>query len=109
MSLTSHFSRDEVRRTAAIIERLGSVARGVRIVVSGGFELSLVASGRLDGFLSIKADVVSHAAGMELVKAGGGRVTTLDGRDSRVDDLEKFASNGIIHDELLSELREVLR
>ena len=45
--LTSHFSPDEVRRTSAIVERLASVARGVRVVVSGGLELSLVASGRL--------------------------------------------------------------
>ncbi len=107
--LTSHFSADEVRRTSAIVERLAAVARGVRIVVSGGFELSLVASGRLDAFVSIKADVVSHAAAMQLVVAGGGRVTTLDGRDSSVDDLEKIATNGFIHDELLAQLRDALR
>ncbi len=107
--LTSHFSPDEVRRTSAIVERLASVARGVRIVVSGGLELSLVAAGRMDGFVSIKADVVSHAAAMQLVKAGGGRVTTLAGRDSSVDDLEKIATNGLIHEELLAQLRDVLR
>lgn len=106
--LTSHFSPDEVRRTSAIVERLASVARGVRIVVSGAFEMSMVAAGRMDGFVSIKADVVSHAAGMELIKAGGGRVTTLAGVDSKVDDLEKIASNGLIHDELLAQLRDAL-
>ena len=103
------FFARRVRRTSAIVERLASVARGVRVVVSGGLELALVASGRLDGFVSIKADVVSHAAGMHLVRAGGGRVTTLDGRDSSVDDLEKIATNGLIHDELLGQLRDVLR
>lgn len=107
--LTSHFSDDEIRRTVAIIDRLGRVARGVRVVVSGGLELSLVASGRLDAFVSIKADVVSHATGIQLVRAGGGRVSTLDGGDSGVDDLEKLASNGLIHGELLAQLREVAR
>ena len=107
--LTSHFSPDEVRRTSAIIERLASVARGVRVVVSGAIEMSLVASGRMDAFVSIKADIVSHAAAMQLVIAGGGRVTTLAGRDAGVDDLEKIASNGLIHDELLAQLRDVLR
>jgi len=34
--LTSHFSDDEIRRTVAIINCLGRVARGVRVVVSGG-------------------------------------------------------------------------
>lgn len=107
--LTSHFSRDEVRRTTAIIERLATVARGVRIVVSGGFEMALVASGRLDAFVSLKADIVSHAAATPLVVAGGGKVTTVADRPSAIDDLEKIASNGLIHDELLSHLREALQ
>ena len=107
--LTSHFSPEEVRKAAAIIGHLGSTVRGVRIVVSGALELALVASGRLDAFVSLKADVVSHAAATPLVRAGGGRVTRLDGTDSRIDDLEKIASNGLIHDELLAELREALK
>jgi fructose-1,6-bisphosphatase/inositol monophosphatase family enzyme len=106
--LTSHFSPDEVRRTVSVIERLATTARGVRVVVSGALEMSLVASGRLDAFVSIKADVVSHAAGSELVRAGGGRVTTLAGVDSRLEDLEKLASNGLIHDELLAQLRTIV-
>jgi fructose-1,6-bisphosphatase/inositol monophosphatase family enzyme len=107
--LTSHFSREEVRQTAAIIERLGSVARGVRIVVSGAFEMALVASGSLDAFVSLKADVVSHAAAMPLIRAGGGQVTTLAGQPSTNEHVEKIASNGWIHDELLSHLRETLQ
>lgn len=107
--LTSHFSPEEVRRAAAIVEKLGGVARGVRIVISGGLEMALVASGRLDAFVSIKADAVSHAAAMQLVRAAGGKVTRVDGKDSGVDDIEKIASNGHIHDELLSQLREALR
>lgn len=106
--LTSHFSADEVKRTVAIIDRLGRVARGVRIMVSGAYEMALVASGKLDGFVSIKADVVSHAAGMELVRAGGGRVTRLDGNNAAVDDLERICSNGQIHEELLVHLREAV-
>ena len=107
--LTSHFSPAEVRRAASIIGRLGGVARGVRIVVSGAFEMSLVASGRLDAFVGIKADIVSHAAALPLVRAGGGRVTTFAGIDSVDDDLEKVASNGSIHEELLQHLRETDR
>jgi myo-inositol-1(or 4)-monophosphatase len=105
--LTSHFSAEELRRTAAIIAKLGAVTRGVRIVVSGAFELSLVASGRLDAFVSVKADIVSHAMGLPLVRAAGGRVTTIGGRDAGDEDLEKIASNGRIHDELLAQLRTV--
>ncbi|MCP3388056.1 metallophosphoesterase [Bradyrhizobium sp. CCGB12] len=107
--LTSHFSQDEIHRTTRVIELLGRVARGVRIVVSGAFEIAMVASGRLDAFVSLKADVVSHAAAMPMVWAGGGRVTTLTGNPCRNDDLDKIASNGLIHEELLSHLHEALR
>jgi myo-inositol-1(or 4)-monophosphatase len=107
--LTSHFSPEEVHRTARIIERLGSLVRGVRVIISGALEMSLVASGRFDAFVSIKADVVSHAAATPLVRAAGGRVTKLDGTDSKIDDEEKIASNGLIHDELLACLNEALR
>jgi myo-inositol-1(or 4)-monophosphatase len=100
--LTSHFSEREVARAAEAIRRLGNVARGVRIIVSGGLELTLVADARLDAFVSLKADIVSHAAAMPLVRAAGGRVTRFDGRDSTDEDLEKIASNGAIHDELLA-------
>ena len=55
--------------------------RGVRIIVSGGLEMTLVADAQLDAFVSLKADAVSHAAAMPLVRAAGGRVTRLDGGD----------------------------
>lgn len=105
--LTAHFTEAEVRRAAQVIERLGRQCRGVRIVVSGAYEMSLVACGRLTGFVGIKADVVSHAAATPLIRAAGGRVTRLDGRDSDDADFEKVATNGPIHDELLACLKGV--
>jgi myo-inositol-1(or 4)-monophosphatase len=99
--LTSHFVEQDVTRTAEAVRRLGNAARGVRIIVSGGLEMTLVADGQLDAFVSLKADAVSHAAAMALVRAAGGRVTRLDGCDAIDDDLQRIASNGLIHDELL--------
>jgi myo-inositol-1(or 4)-monophosphatase len=104
--LTSHFSAEEVEQTVGIIRRLGRFARGVRVIVSGALELSLVASGRMDAFVSIKADAVSHAAGMAFVHAAGGRITQLDGSGTNVENWQKIASNGHIHDELLSCLKD---
>ena len=91
------------------VERLSRVVRGVRIVVSGAYEMSLVAAGRMAGFVGLKADIVSHAAAMPLVRAAGGRVTRLDGRESADDDLQKIASNGLIHDQLLECLQGIDR
>lgn len=102
--ITSHFSEDEVARAAEVVRRLGNLSRGVRIIVSGGLEMTLVACAQLDAYISLKADVVSHAAAMPLARAAGGRVTRLDGVDSSDDDLEKVTSNGLIHTELLDRL-----
>jgi myo-inositol-1(or 4)-monophosphatase len=102
--LTSHYSAKEVARTTEVVRRLGERVRGVRIIVSGALEMSLVAAGRLDAFVSLKADIVSHAAAMPLVRAAGGRVTTLAGTDSIDETPEKIASNGAIHNELLDAL-----
>lgn len=103
--LTSHYTPDEIARTSVVIRRLAERTRGVRIIVSGGLEMSLVAAGRLDAFVGLKADIVSHAAALPLVRAAGGRVTTVGGRDSEDADLEKIASNGLIHEELLEAIR----
>lgn len=99
--LTSHFAERDVARTAEAVRRLGNAARGVRIIVSGGLEMTLVADGQLDAFVSLKADAVSHAAAMALVRAAGGRVTRLDGTEASDNDLQRVASNGLVHDELL--------
>jgi myo-inositol-1(or 4)-monophosphatase len=103
--LTSHFSTADSERTVAVIRRLSELTRGVRVVVSGALEMSLVAAGRLDAFVSLKADVVSHAAAMPLVWEAGGRVSTVAGEDASDGDLEKIASNGLIHGALVEALR----
>jgi myo-inositol-1(or 4)-monophosphatase len=105
--LTSHYTDREVQRTAEAVRRLGNAVRGVRIIVSGGLEMTLVADGQLDAFVSLKADAVSHAAAMPLVRAAGGRVTRLDGHDAVDEDEERVVSHGAIHDALLELLRGV--
>jgi myo-inositol-1(or 4)-monophosphatase len=104
--LASNFTPDETRTACAIIDRLGRAARGVRIVVSGAYEMALVASACLAAFVTIKADACSHAAAMPLVRAAGGKVTRLDGGDCSDADAYKIASNGRIHAELLRCIRE---
>ncbi len=103
--LTSHFTAGDVARTADAIRRLGERARGVRVIVSGGLEMCLVANAQLDGFVSLKADIVSHAAAMPLLRDAGGRITRLDGLDADDEDEIRIASNSHLHDELLEILR----
>ena len=64
----------------------------------------------LKPFVGIERNSLSyqpHAAAMPLVRAAGGRVTRLDGSDATDDDLERIASNGAIHEELLACLANV--
>ncbi len=104
--LTSHFTPQEVARAANAVRLLGERARGVRIIVSGGLEMCLVASAQLDAFVSLKADIVSHAAAMPLLRAAGGRISRLDGSDANDDDEVRIATNGAIHAELLGILKD---
>ena len=105
--LTSHFNEAEVAETAKIVGRLGNVARGVRIIVSGGLEMSLVAGGQLDAYVSPKADIVSHAAAMALARAAGGRATDFAGQEATDDEPRRVVSNGLVHEELLDLLRDL--
>ena len=105
VALTSHFSPEEVERTIGVIRRLAECTRGIRIVVSGGLEVALVAAGQLDGFIGLKADAVSHAGTMPLARAAGARVTNVAGQDSMDEDLEKIAANPVLHEKLLEVIR----
>jgi myo-inositol-1(or 4)-monophosphatase len=105
--LTSHFDKRTVARTTEIIRRLGAASRGVRVIVSGGLEMCVVASGQLDGFVSLKADIVSHAAAMPLLRHAGGLITRPDGTRATDDDAERIASNGHLHTALLDLLQDV--
>ena len=105
VALTSHFTPEEVDRTVGIIRRLAGLTRGVRIVVSGGIEVALVAAGQLDGFVSLKADAVSHAGTLPLARAAGALVTNVAGEASTNEDLEKIAANPVLHAQLLDVIR----
>ncbi|MFT0891521.1 inositol monophosphatase family protein [Pseudochelatococcus sp. G4_1912] len=107
VSLTSNYGPEEVRRTSEIIQRLANRARGVRVVVSGALEMSLVAAGQFDAFVALGADLVSHAASMALVRAAGGKATDLSGKEAADEDRERVVSNGLIHDEILSIISNV--
>jgi myo-inositol-1(or 4)-monophosphatase len=67
--------------------------------------MALVACGQLDAFVSLKADAVSHAGAMPLVRAAGGLVTNVAGEPSSNEDLEKIATTPLLHEQLLEVLR----
>ena len=81
--------------------------RGVRRMGSAILDLAYVAAGRLDGYWEMRLGPWDLAAGVIMVEEAGGRVTGLDGKPFDLSRGEALASNGKIHDEMLSVLKEV--
>ncbi len=79
-------------------------ARGIRRAGAAALDLAYVAAGRLDGFWELKLKPWDVAAGVLLVQEAGGTVTTFDGSAYDVFNNRIVASNGLIHDEMITML-----
>ncbi|MCB9496405.1 MAG: inositol monophosphatase [Fibrobacteria bacterium] len=99
-------------RTLEVFTAVVPHARGIRRLGSAGLDLAYVACGRFDGYWEHSLKPWDCAAGALLVREAGGVVTTW-GTDSdapwNVDSLETLATNGAIHQELSSRIREGFR
>jgi myo-inositol-1(or 4)-monophosphatase len=74
----------------------------VRALGSAALALAYVATGWLDGYLNPALKPWDIAAGMLLIAEASGRCTTLNGEPCHVDTLTCLATNGLVHDELLT-------
>ncbi|MDD1660884.1 MAG: bifunctional fructose-bisphosphatase/inositol-phosphate phosphatase [Methanomicrobiales archaeon] len=91
---------------------LGQKIRRWRLLGASALELCYVASGRLDGFIDLRATlrVTDAAAGMLICEEAGGKVSDLDGRRIRFPDEVTVgkclvASNGTLHGKVIEYLR----
>ena len=84
-------------------------ARGVRRLGSAVLYLSWVAAGRFDGYWELRLGAWDVAAAGLMVEEAGGRLTSISGGAVDLDAPTVIASNGRIHDEILSVLREIRR
>jgi myo-inositol-1(or 4)-monophosphatase len=80
---------------------------GVRRAGSAALDLCNVACGRYDGFWEFNLNPWDTAAGVLLVEEAGGRVTNFSGGPFQLDSRETLASNGVVHDALLHEFKEI--
>jgi myo-inositol-1(or 4)-monophosphatase len=79
-------------------------SQGVRRTGSAALDLCYVAAGRLDGFWESKLNPWDCAAGFLIVSEAGGHITDYSGRSTSIYDAEAVASNGLIHQQMLSVL-----
>lgn len=79
-------------------------ALAVRRPGAATIDLAYVACGRLDGFWELFLKPWDIAAGMVIIKEAGGMVTSFDGSPFDLYGTEILASNGVIHDQMISVL-----
>ena len=84
-------------------------ARAVRRMGSATLYLAWLAAGRLDGYWELRLGPWDVAAGSLLIEEAGGRVTDLRGGDVNLESPAVVASNGRIHEVMLTILGTVRR
>jgi myo-inositol-1(or 4)-monophosphatase len=95
----------EIRDYANLVERLMSVAGGVRSLGSPALTLCAIAAGRLDAYCEYTMDAWDIMAGQLILREAGGTLTLFDGRPHEsTDRADVIASNGHIHAELINAL-----
>jgi len=97
---------DEIRAYALLVERLMSVAGGVRSLGSPALTLCYIAAGRLDAYCEYAMDAWDILAGQLILAEAGGLLTLFGGQPhATADRADVVASNGYLHPELIDALR----
>lgn len=88
--------------------RFTELSHGIRRCGSAALDLCSVAAGRFDGFWELKLNPWDKAAGSLLVTEAGGRMSDIQGRPFDLLGDDVFASNGLIHDQMLEVFAEIM-
>lgn len=89
--------------------RLNLMSRGVRRMGAAGLDLAYLACGRYDAYWEVGLKPWDMAGGILMVAEAGGQCSTLNGGTVRYDAGETAASNGALHDSLLTALENARR
>ena len=79
--------------------------QGLRRLGAAALDLCYVACGRFDGYWEVKLNSWDKAAGMLMIKEAGGKTTNFSGQPLTLGDTQNLASNGLLHTEMLSVLK----
>jgi myo-inositol-1(or 4)-monophosphatase len=82
-------------------------SHGVRRAGSAALDLCYVACGRYDAYWEFNLNPWDTAAGVLLVQEAGGKVTNFSAGPFSIDSREVLASNGLLHDEVLTEFANI--
>ncbi len=82
--------------------------QGVRRCGSAALDLCYVACGRADAFWEWRLHPWDTAAGSLIVEEAGGKMSDFIGEPFRIHGEQTLASNGLLHEEMLTVLRELI-
>jgi len=85
-----------------VFDRLIRKGVAVRRIGSAALDLCWVAAGRFEGFFEHELNAWDSAAGFIIVEEAGGKITDFEGRDYSVYQPKLLATNGKIHEELMT-------
>ena len=94
--------QDNLDQFAAFLK----AARALRRDGSAALDLCYVAAGRFDGFWEVRLNPWDMAAGAVIVREAGGQLTNFSGKDLSIYEQELVASNGHIHEAMLTVLNQ---
>jgi myo-inositol-1(or 4)-monophosphatase len=80
---------------------------GVRRAGSAALDLCNVACGRFDGFWEFNLNPWDTAAGVLILEEAGGKVSRFDGSTFEINSRETLGSNGLVHEALINEFKEI--
>ena len=83
-------------------QKLVERAFTTRILGTATNDVCMTAEGRIDGRIWVNTKICDIAAGIVILTEAGGRITNFDGTPCTVESKQVVASNGKIHEELLS-------
>lgn len=80
----------------------------VRRLGSAALDICWVAAGRFDGFWEYRLNPWDVAAGVLILKEAGGKISDFKGGEYSIYGEEILGTNGLIHDEMLQIMNEVI-
>jgi myo-inositol-1(or 4)-monophosphatase len=98
--------RDHLPSLVGRFQRCLAAAQGIRRLGSAALDLCYVACGRFDAFWEERLKPWDTAAGALIARQAGATVTDFSGGPFAVEKKEILASNGVIHDAMLTLLKE---
>ncbi|MGP7987001.1 MAG: inositol monophosphatase family protein [Desulfobaccales bacterium] len=98
--------RERLPETLARLSRILGAVQGLRRAGAAALDMSYLACGLFDAFYEEHLKPWDTAAGLLLISEAGGRLTNFSGGPYDLSSPNILASNGILHDQLLTCLKE---